>query len=483
MQSHIRAFVLVLLTTVLLTGMAIALYAGAGLVQAQQSEPDAAVVATATIAHFAPVGTSVLSTSVTVRVNGINLISDFKFGDKSDAIAVTEGERVIQLLPTGTITPIITSTVTLSDDVEYTLAAIGGANGWPLEIYPLEMDSTPFTATAKLRLTHFAPFAAAEENTRVDVCTVDNVPVGGLTGIAYRESSGYLALPPGIYSLKVAPTGSACGTLGGAPTLELPTFALAAGQVVEVFALGLLTEPAFPLQISQSGLRARVAAGHFAPFASQPISTAVSIRVDGSDVITGFVFGELSPYLELPLGSYLVEIIPEPPTGLPAAPVVTSTLILTEFVDYTLAAIGNVVTQPLSLIRFMDDNVTPPPAGQARLRIAHLAPFAASVALTRVDLCTAAGQPPLVGGIGYGESLTINIPASIYSVFVAAAGSNCNLPLVAVPDFVVYPGQIAYVYAIGDIINIAPTLISVPDLSLQQIFLPQVAFLPQVVGE
>ena len=51
---------------------------------------------------------------------------------------------------------------------------------------------------------------------------------------------------------------------------------------------------------------------HFAPFASEIISTSVTVRVVGvGDVITDFVFGEIETGISaLASGTYTIEIVP-----------------------------------------------------------------------------------------------------------------------------------------------------------------------------
>ncbi len=61
--------------------------------------------ATVNVAHFAPFGADVDGTSVTVRVNGADAITDFKFGDVIKDVELPAGEELlIEVLPTGTET-------------------------------------------------------------------------------------------------------------------------------------------------------------------------------------------------------------------------------------------------------------------------------------------------------------------------------------------------------------------------------------------
>lgn len=435
------------------------------------AEPAAPDAATLTIAHFAPFATEPVSTSVSIVVSSDTLtrttvVTDFQFGERVVGAALPAGTYTVEVIPTGTITPAATFTATVEEGVDYTVAAIGGANGWPVEPYLLVNDSTPFTTTGKVRISHLAPFAASLDGTRVDICTDDGDVVPGLAGIPYKASTGYLSLPAGLYDLGIAVADTDCATVA----LDIPAFALRAGQVADIFAIGLVGEPGVQLQVVADGLTARVAVGHFAPFASDVISTSVSVKLDGATVLNDFVFGDLTGYIELAPGSYFAEIVP---TGAASA-AISGTVVIPSFTDFTLAAIGNGSLQPLGVLALEDDNVTAPPAGSARLRVTHAAPFAATLPGTSVDICATGVVTPVLGAVEYGDSALLDLPANVYDLFVSPAGGGCAAVLFDIPPVGLNAGQIAYVYAVGDVQNIAPTVVVTPDIVAQRRILPLV---------
>ncbi len=455
-----------------LTSAAAAQHVGGDAVATSASEnADATIV----VAHYAPFAGSVMDTSVAVRVNGTTVITGLVFGQRVAGIPLPAGLYTVELVPTGTITPALTVTATVANDQEYTLAAIGGANGWPLDLSVLENDRTPLTQTGKIRITHLAPFAPTAAATAIDICTAASTPITGLTGIEYGDSSGYISLPPGIYDWQIATAGSNCG----AP-INLPPFSLAAGQVADTFAIGLLTNPALPLQLSESGLVARVAAAHFAPFASTIVSTSVDVRLAGTQIFTGFTFGQLSPYFEVPLGTFPLEIIPTGATD----PVLTSTLLISGFVDFTVAAIGDNINQSLAVLRIVNDNTTPPPDGTGRLQIAHLAPVSNVVANTAVDLCAAENSAPLLANVTYGTVTTLSIPAGLYSeLFIGVPTTNCTVRVATIPPVLVDDGTIASIYALGNNNTFPFSVFSVPDLTARQLYLPIILAMTAAIAE
>lgn len=432
--------------------------------QAAEAEPAQADSATIAVAHFAPFATSIPSTSVTIKVNGSDAITDLVFAEVVPGVVLPAGNYTVEVLPTGSVTPALTFPAALADGQDLLVAAIGGPNGWPLEPFVLVNDRTPYTDGAKVRITHLSPFAATDTGTSVDICTEGNVKV--VEDLRYKETTGYLKLPPGIYDLKIAVGGTNCAAVAS----DIPPVSLRTGMVVDIAAIGLPAgSPAF--QLWTDGISARARVGHFAPFTA-PVSTSVTVFVDGQPLLTDFVFPSLTPYVPVAPGPHLIEVVP---TG-SVTPAITGTVVVTGLVDYTLAAIGDGVKQPLGLTALVDDNATPPSAGKARVRLSHFAPFANTIPATNVDICAAPGAA-VVQNLEYKESQTVELDAGLYSgVYIQAAGLGCVAPgLFTLPDFAVSAGDIGYVFAVGDGTNAAPTVVAAPDFTVRPTWLPLLA--------
>ncbi len=425
--------------------------------------------ATVNVAHFAPFANTPVGTSVTVRVDGVDALTDFQFSEIVAGISLPEGEHLIEIIPTGAVDPAIAGTVTLQPGMQYTLAAIGGANSWPLELFPLVDDITPDPLKAKVRIAHLAPFAADLDDTMVDVCTDAGAAV--LTNVPYKIfTNPYLSLPAGDYDLLIAVAGTSCGTVA----LDLPSLRLAAGDIVDVFAIGGAND--WDLQVTSiTGFElspAYVAVGHFAPFAAGLENTSVTVRVDGTNLLTDFVFGELTGYVELtPDVDHLVEVIP---TG-GVDPAISGTFNLEGGQRYTLSAIGGANSWPLELFPLVDDN-TPPMADMARLRVVHFAPFADTLEGTKVDVCTDSGTVviPGVPYKGYTDPY-LELPSGFYNLKVTVAGSNCGTLIFDIPTIVLRSGVVASVYAVGGANGFDPTVITTPNLTSYRIFLSTIA--------
>lgn len=414
------------------------------------------------VAHFAPFAADAAGTSVTVRVNGTDVLTDFVFPNVAYDLMVPAGVYTIDVIPTGSVTPALSVAGThLMSGTEYFVAAVGGLNGQPLALQPLVIEQNAMTDTAKLRVNHLAPIGADAQATAVDVCTEDNTPI--ISALSYLSSTAYLDLPPAIYDLKVAVAGTDCGTVA----YDIAPFALHGGQIVDVFARGGLapidSSLEFGLTIMGPG---RVAVAHFAPFAGTIGDTAVTVRVDGSDILTDFVFPQIVGYINLDMGEHLVEILPSGSS----TPVISQSVTVEALTDYTLAATGFVTTDAdlgLDLAVLIDDNVTPPPAGQARLRVGHFAPFADTIDGTRVNLC--GGDVPLLTQVPYGAAALLDVAAGPVMTYLSTPDPDtCPTRIFSLPVVIAPEGGIAYLYAVGGRNGLPLQIVAFPSLDLAQ---------------
>ena len=342
-----------------------------------------AETATLTVAHFAPFADTIEGTSVDVLVNGAVAIPGFTYPEFVRGVELAEGDYLVQVALEGTDTIVISDTLSVMSGVDYTVAAIGGANEWTPEYYVLVNDlSAPLIeATGKVRISHLAPFADTEDGTRVDICTEDGAVVGGLIGVPYKASTDYLELPTGDYDLKVAATGSDCATL-----IDVPAFTLLNGAILDVFAVGDGVNQTPSIVVNDQTPKATVNVAHYAPFADTKTTTSVTVRVDGADALTEVEFGAVANGIELDAGEHLVEIVPSGQETV----AISATVNLASGGMYSVIAQGDGVNQDLNL-KVLDDMTAAPAAGQGKLRVGHLAPFAADLAATEVDICFDAG--------------------------------------------------------------------------------------------
>lgn len=196
--------------------------------------PNAAV----RVAHFSPD-----APNVDVYVDGNQILSDVAYGDVSPYLEVEPGTYRVTITAAGD-----PETVAFDDEVAvgsafYTVAAIGelGAGTFRPEVL---VDA----GSALVRLFHAAPDAPA-----VDVYA-DDAPL--FENVAFGDSSNYVAVPAGSYTLSVRPAGDPETTVAAFDVdLELDT-------AYTANAIGYLEPPAetedreFGVEITVDGVMA-----------------------------------------------------------------------------------------------------------------------------------------------------------------------------------------------------------------------------------
>jgi hypothetical protein len=261
--------------------------------------------------------------------------------------------------------------------------------------------------------------------------------------VAYGDRSAYLELPAGEYDLKIT-------TPGGDVTLIDPEpVTFTDGQILSAFATGEgANQPlgAYALPAGEMGFFLplvgwpNLQVAHLAPFAMDP-GTAVTVTLDGVPVLTDFAYGDSTEYLPVPAGEYLVEIFPAGS----ATPAISGTVDLMEDTDYTAIATGDGVNQPLALMALVDDNTAPAP-GFFKLRVGHLAPFAAGDALADVRL---QDGTPVLTDVAYDVvSDYLELPAGEYDLKITTPGGDVTL---IDPEPVTFTGgEILSAFATGE---------------------------------
>lgn len=187
------------------------------------------------LVHAAPFATG--PATVTVTLNGQVVASGFDFGEVRPYATVPAGVYTAQVFPgtSATGTPAISAPLVLQDGQNYTVVAIGtGASAFPLKLVVLTDDPTAApSATARLRIGHFAPFAEGAAS-GVDVRSQDGTVL--VTGdLRYEEVRSGFSVPSGTeLDLKVV----AAGDADGDPIIDLPPLTFGAGSAFTVLAIG-----------------------------------------------------------------------------------------------------------------------------------------------------------------------------------------------------------------------------------------------------
>jgi 2',3'-cyclic-nucleotide 2'-phosphodiesterase (5'-nucleotidase family) len=191
------------------------------------------IVPTARLAvgHLAPFAMDP-GTAVTVTLNGTPVLTGFEFADSTAYLDIPAGiTHTVEIFAAGVVTPAISAQINLMEGMDYTAIAVGGANGWPLDLLALLDDNTaPAAGKFHLRLGHLAPFTDTLTGTLADIRLQDGTPV--ITDVPFGAVTAYIPLDAGTYDLKIT-------TPGGAVTLIDPLpVVFAEGDIVSAFAVG-----------------------------------------------------------------------------------------------------------------------------------------------------------------------------------------------------------------------------------------------------
>jgi subtilisin family serine protease len=180
------------------------------------------------VAHLAPFGDPA---TVRVDIDGTTAIPTFNYGDSTTYLDFAPGNHLIEIFPTGSMTPAITATVNLAAGMDYTAVAVGDGTNQPLDLLLLTDDNTaPTSGNFKLRLGHLAPFANTLPATTADVRTDDGTVIAN--DVVFGDVAAYLELPAGKYDLEITSPD------GLVEYIDLYPVDLAAGSILSVFATG-----------------------------------------------------------------------------------------------------------------------------------------------------------------------------------------------------------------------------------------------------
>jgi hypothetical protein len=179
---------------------------------------------------------------------------------------------------------------------------------------------------------------------------------------------------------------------------------------------------------------------------ASPDAPAVDVFVNGNIALSNVPFFTASDYLDLPAGSYRVQVAP---TGQPAsAAVIDATATIEAGKAYTIAATGLVADIEPTI--FVDD-LSAPAAGNAKVRVYHLSPDAPAVDVKP------AGAAALISGLAFPEASDyLEVPAGSYDLQVTPAGASAVV--IDLPGTAVEAGKIYSVFATNVVAEITPEL-------------------------
>lgn len=207
------------------------------------------------------------------------------------------------------------------------------------------------------------------------------------------------------------------------------------GRLMIVCGLCLLTLGVALPAAAQTG-SARVRIIHAAPD-----TPPMDVFVGDQRVLTDVSFASISDYVDVPTGSQTLAVAPAGEDA--SAAVITEQLDLAGGQPYSVAVVGlgDVET------RVFEDDLSAPPAGQAKVRVLHFSPDAPGADVEVID------GPTLVQDLAFGEaSPYLDVDAATYDLRLVTSGATTII--VQLPDTTFDADTIYDVAAVGRLANI-----------------------------
>ncbi len=407
------------------------------------ASPAAASVASgaSTTTQLRAVHASADTGAVDVRVNGAIAFAGVTFREASSAAGVASGTTRIQINPAGTATSAIDVSVPLAQNRDYVAIAAGNSTaGTPADqtigaLLIEDEGNAPQAGNVKVRVVHGAPGVPAV-NVFV-TAPADALPATPtIPAIAYRQAvpaSGQRALEVsgGDYRVRVVVPGQTAAAFdSGAITLAAGTdlLLIAIPSKDSASPISLLAVPKVANAFEVVDQRAQVRVGHFSP--NTP-TVDVYLRAPGAPLVAGnlvapdVMFGMSSNFQSVMPGSYRASVALDTQSteaiGLDAALTMRQNVSV-----FAIGLLGGAGNNALRLQAYADD-LTPPPAGRAKLRVLHLSPDAPAVDVVVLDATGAVALRPVTNLAFPDATGYLDLAPGTYRVAVVPAGASTPL--------------------------------------------------------
>ena len=455
----------------------IAITAGCGGDDDDDAPPPPAV----NTAQIRAVHASVNTTPVDVYVNGTTIAQNAPFAQQSGFATVPSGATRVQIALAGTpaATAPIDISVPLASAVRYTIVAIGDATqltgaervqGVVIE----DGGAPPASGEAKLRVVHGAPgvgpvdvFVSGATAPLPATATFANL---NFSAVAPASSQPALAISSGDYRIRVRPAGQATVIYDSGPiTIDSGTDLVAVA--VRDIGPGPSNSSAQLLLVASTGggvlardNRVNVRLAHLSPNLPPVdafLKASGAVNDTSNRIASGLSYPSDTGYLPFAAGTYDV-----------SAALVNTLAGVADLSGVTLARGTSTSIFALGLLNgpsgqspqlkgFADDRT--PVAGQAKVRVIHLAPDAPPVDVVVLVAGVIAQRP--VTNLVYANATTtpLTLPPGTYTLAVVPAGATSPLlPTAAGVDVTLSAEDVKTIVAIGALAPNATNPVSQP---------------------
>jgi hypothetical protein len=371
----------VLAALLLMAGAMVAVVGRTGPAQAQDvTKTDATV----RVVHASPG-----APNVDVLIDGQAVVKNLAFGAATEYFPVPEGDHKIQITPTGqgADAALIDSGLNVDAGDAYVFLAMNRLKDIEGKLFKVNTDSVD-KGKARVRLIHASPDAG-----KVDVSVTGGDKLFG--GVSFKDATDYKDVDAGTYSLDVK-------NGDGRVLLTAQNIHFADGQVFDVVLLGQIADKTLALLplativsvpcaqvlgLNGSADDSCVRVVHAAPGTSQ-----VDLYLNDSPLAKGVAFGKATEFIAVPKSDqHKLQVVAA--GGTPGnSDLLDDNLTFDSRKAYEVVITGN----PDDLqAKNSEIDLSPLPAGQARIRVIHASPDTGSV-----DVVVADG-PTLFGGVDY----------------------------------------------------------------------------------
>lgn len=136
---------------------------------------------------------------------------------------VYTGERTFVLKRTAdTAVTVASLPVTIADNQDRTVYAIGGAGGGAITSFITTDDNAvPASGETRVRIANMSPTAGAVDVFITAIGADLSTATARVTNLAYKQTSNYLSIPAGAYQIRAVPAGTAPANRAAAVTISL----------------------------------------------------------------------------------------------------------------------------------------------------------------------------------------------------------------------------------------------------------------------
>jgi Domain of unknown function (DUF4397) len=348
--------------------------------------------------------------AVDVTVNNTSIAANAPFKTATAFTNTNAGKGTVKVNVAGTSTTVISATPDFNAGRSYTIIAANKVAA----IEPLIIDddgAAPASGQVKVRVVHGAPSAPA-----VDVyVTAPNAALTGstptLANVPFKTISSVLQVAAGSYQIRVTAAGSK------AAVFDAGTVALAAGADLVLVAvdqntgaspislIGLTTDPAAP-RLELTDNRAQLRAFHASPDAPN-----VDVLVDNAIAASNVPYPTAVGFVAVPNGARNIKVN----AAGTSTTVIDVTPTLASGKAYTAYAVGFLANIAALLV---EDNLSAPTTGNAKIRVIHGSPDAPNVDILANDNRVLSNVPFKTA------SDYLVVPAGAYNFKVNVAGTT-----------------------------------------------------------